>query len=133
MAAPRNRTTRRLRDELPKLLAARADAGHKPDSLRSLADEIDVSQSYLSRVLGAKGERPVSRNVVGRIARALGLPVDYFPEYRAATVIEAAREQPSSLDGIYDKLQRQLAPAPTQGRASRRRARGRDHKSSRNS
>ena len=101
------RVQRRLSDELPDLLAANVRSGDQPRSLRALAEMIGVNQSYLSRVLGAKGARPVSRETAAKIAAAFGLPRDYFAEYRAAVVIEAARDKPWMLDPVYDRLARQ--------------------------
>lgn len=100
----RVRTDRPFAAELPDLLDARAEAGAEPRSLRALAEQIGVNQSYLSRVLGAKGARPVSKDVAAKAARAFGLPADYFPEYRAAAVVDAARQNPTLLDPVYDKL-----------------------------
>ena len=102
------RTERPLAEELPELLAATRSESDQagPGSLRSLAKAIGVNQSYLSRILGAKGERPVSRGIAARIAAAFELPEDYFPEYRAGVVIEAARTNPALLDRIYDELHR---------------------------
>jgi len=100
------RAHRKLSDELPDLLAANARAGTQPHSLRGLAEQIGVNQSYLSRVLGAKGARPASKDAAAKIASAFGLPQDYFAEYRASVVIDAARDEPWLLDSVYDRLQR---------------------------
>lgn len=104
----RTRTVQSLPEELPRLLEAAGEPANPvhPTSLRSLAEAIEINQSYISRILGAKSSRPVSRNVARRIAEAFGLPPDYFPEYRAAAVLEAARSNPALLDPIYDKLPR---------------------------
>lgn len=99
-----DRAKRRLSEELPELLAANGLIERQPRSLRALAKSIGVNQSYLSRVLGAEGARPVSKDVAGKIASAFDLPRDYFAEYRAAVVTEAARDQPWLLDPIYDQL-----------------------------
>jgi transcriptional regulator with XRE-family HTH domain len=99
------RTRRRLAEELPELLSkARESTG--PTSLRALAEATGMNQSYLSRILGAKGSRPVSKDAAAKIASAFKLPADYFPEYRAAAVIEAARADPALLDRVYDDLRR---------------------------
>lgn len=100
----RVRTDRPFAVELPDLLHARAEAGTEPRSLRALAEQVGVNQSYLSRVLGAKGARPVSKELAAKVAKAFGLPADYFPEYRAAVVVDAARRNPTLLDGVYEKL-----------------------------
>lgn len=74
------RTQRPIAEELPELLAARKM------SLRDLAKALNLSASYLSRVLrGADGKRlPIG--LVERIAGVLGVPPDYFLEFRLAAV-----------------------------------------------
>ena len=76
--------------------------------MRSLAEAIGVDQSYVVRILGAKGAkatRPPSAKVAAAIAEHLGLPRDYFPEYREALVREAVSSDGALRDRIYDSLQ----------------------------
>lgn len=97
------RTYEPVAEALPKLLAEREM------SVRALAKAIGVDQSYLSRILGTgdpKQERRASAEVAALIAEALGLPEDYFPEYREATVIEAVRSDGRLRDRICDALRR---------------------------
>ena len=97
------RTSEPLSEALPKLLAERGM------SVRALAAAIAVDQSYLSRVIGTsnpKQARRASAEVAALIAEALGLPLDYFPEYREAKVIEAVREDGRLRDRIYGGLSR---------------------------
>jgi transcriptional regulator with XRE-family HTH domain len=97
---PAKWTQRTLREELPKLLAERQL------SLRTLASRVGVNQSYLSRVLGARGSRPASADIARRIAEALELPPDYFPEAREDEVVAAVRADPALRDKIYRQLRR---------------------------
>lgn len=80
--------------ELPRLLEERGVA------LRALARDIGgLDHAYLSRMV--RGQLPVNVQHVRRIARHLGLPVDYFPEVREAEVIAALRRRPKLRDEIY--------------------------------
>jgi transcriptional regulator with XRE-family HTH domain len=63
----------------------------------ALAEAIGVNQSYLSRIMDAKGSQPPSKAVATQIAIALDLPEDYFAEFRPAVVIDVARENPALL------------------------------------
>jgi transcriptional regulator with XRE-family HTH domain len=104
-----NRTTKPLRDELPRLLREQGM------SLRGLAEAIGVNQSYLSRILSATASaaaRPPSAKVTAAIADELDLPRDYFVEYREAVVQNAIVLDSKLRDRIYDSLprsRRQLA------------------------
>ena len=93
-----SRTNRPFVEELPDLLAARKL------SQRRLAQLIDLNPSHLSRVLRAVDYKSPSADLVGRVALALGLPEDYFPEYRVARVAEAVAADPKLRDELYDRL-----------------------------
>ncbi|MCU1278914.1 MAG: hypothetical protein JWM53_2460 [bacterium] len=98
-----NRTTKSLREELPQLLHAQGT------SLRALADAVGVNQSYLSRILSPKSSaatRPPSAKVAAAIAEELGLPRDYFAEYREAVVQNAIAGDAKLRDRVYDSLPR---------------------------
>jgi transcriptional regulator with XRE-family HTH domain len=92
------RTAVPLREALPALLEERAL------SLRALAREVEVSQSHLSRILLDGSGRVVSGELAGRIAVALSLPEDYFPEFRAAVVHDAIDRDPILRESIYRRL-----------------------------
>ena len=82
-------------------------------TLRQLARSSGLSAAHLSRVI--KGEKAVSGDAAGRIAIALALPADYFPEYRLAEVIKWSR--PNHLFGtsLYREfvgLERSQPPRP---------------------
>ncbi len=99
----KKRTTRALRDELPALLEQRGK------SLRSLAADVGVNQSYLSRILreGGSGARRPTAAIAIRIAEALGLPADYFAEARAGFVVKRVLADGALRDRVYDRLRRE--------------------------
>jgi transcriptional regulator with XRE-family HTH domain len=81
--------------ELPRLLAERGL------SARALAREAGINQSYLSRVLRRVDYKTPSPELVRRTALALGLPEDYFAEYRESFVIERIKRDPKLRDRLY--------------------------------
>ena len=95
MPGRQQRTQSSFREELPSLLE---ESG---TSIRQLARDIDLPQSYISRVL--HGDRAASKNLLGRAAAELGLPVDYFPEYRELVAIEAIKSDPRLRERIYEQ------------------------------
>jgi transcriptional regulator with XRE-family HTH domain len=103
----RGRTDRPLREELELRLAGR--------TLRALARDAGVTQSYLWRVLRAQaeepGRRPPSVDLVKRVAAALGEEPGYFPEYRTDFVVAWVRSDPELRDELYDRLDRRGEPA----------------------
>jgi len=98
LVAKLERTNASFADELPRLL-------HEHGlSLREFARQIAVSSSYLSRSLrGVDYKRP-GGDLAARAASALGLPEDYFPEFREAYVLERVRSDAELRDAIYAKL-----------------------------
>jgi len=93
-------TVRPLAKELPSLLAER------DLSLRGLAERVGVTHSHLSRATRGANGKTVGGDLAGRIAIALGLPADYFPEYREAAVVEQVQNDPSLRDRLYRQLKR---------------------------
>jgi transcriptional regulator with XRE-family HTH domain len=87
-------------DELPQLVQERQL------SLRKLAQLADVNQSHLSRVLRRADYKTPSAELVRRVALALGLPQDYFPEFRESVVHDAVRADAKLRDELYDRLRR---------------------------
>jgi len=73
-------------------------------SQRTLAREVGVSASHLSRVLRGASYKSPSRDLVAKVARAFGLPEDYFPEYREAVVIERVRRDAGWRDRLYRQV-----------------------------
>jgi transcriptional regulator with XRE-family HTH domain len=89
------RTETPFADALPHLLAERGLTA------RALAKAAGVSPSHLSRALrGADYKRPGPR-LVGNVAEALGLPRDYFPEYRTAVVVAQVHDDPQLRERLY--------------------------------
>jgi len=89
-----------MAEELPALLEKRGL------SIRAMAREANVDAAHLSRVLrGARG-KTASPELARRVANALGLADDYFPEWREAFVVERLREDPRLRDQIYDRVRR---------------------------
>jgi transcriptional regulator with XRE-family HTH domain len=85
-------------EELPRLLDERGI------SLRMLAKEVGVSDSHLSRALRRADYKRASPQLMTRIASALGLPHDYFPEVREATVIDRITSDAGLRDELYERL-----------------------------
>lgn len=75
-------------------------------SIRAIARGADVDPAHLSRVLrGARG-KTASPDLTRRVAEALGLPDDYFPEWREAVIVDRIQEDPGLRDRIYDRIRR---------------------------
>jgi len=84
--------------ELPRLLRER---GY---SLRRLAREAGVDPSHLSRVLRRASYKTPSGELTRKVAEALALPKDYFPEYRQAVVLERIRTDSRLRERLYAEL-----------------------------
>jgi transcriptional regulator with XRE-family HTH domain len=87
-------------EEVPRLLNERGW------SIRELARRADVTDSHLSRVLRRANYKTPSADLARRVAVAFGLPVDYFPEFREAFVLERVRRDPDLRDRLYKQLRR---------------------------
>lgn len=96
----RLRTQARIREELPEILR------EKGISYRQIAAATGFSQSYLSRVLGAEQPRSPSMKFLEAVSTELGLPVDYFADYREQAVITAIKDDERLRDRIFDSLSR---------------------------
>jgi transcriptional regulator with XRE-family HTH domain len=95
-------TNRPFSEELPRLLTERGL------SVRSLARQIDINSSHLSRVIRRKDYKTPSSDLMRRISEALGLPDDYFPEYRELVVIDRVKRDAALRDEIYAHLPRKM-------------------------
>jgi transcriptional regulator with XRE-family HTH domain len=70
---------------------------------RGLAAKTDLSAGYLNHLV--HGNRPVpSKEVVGRLAAALGVEPEYFREYRLRVISDRLGEMPDLVDRLYKKL-----------------------------
>jgi transcriptional regulator with XRE-family HTH domain len=73
-------------------------------SVRALARETGVTSAHLSRVLRRVNYKTPSPELARKVAVALGLPSDYFPEFREGSVIEKIKGDPNLRDRLYDEL-----------------------------
>jgi transcriptional regulator with XRE-family HTH domain len=70
---------------------------------RGLAAKTDLSAGYLNHLV--HGNRPVpSKEVVGRLAKALGVEPEHFREYRLRVISDRLEEMPDLVDRLYKKL-----------------------------
>jgi transcriptional regulator with XRE-family HTH domain len=75
-------------------------------SLRALARQVGVGDDHLSRVVrGDRAKKPTA-GLARRVAQALGLPEDYFPEARLDFIVQQLTNDPELLDKTYDRLRR---------------------------
>jgi transcriptional regulator with XRE-family HTH domain len=100
LMAVRRYTHHPLGQELPDLLRERGW------SQRQLAAAVGVDPAHISRTLGRSAPRGPSAGLAGRVALALDLPPDYFPEYREEQVIAAVRRDPQLRERLYRTLGR---------------------------
>jgi transcriptional regulator with XRE-family HTH domain len=97
-AVAQRRSQERLVDQLPALMQARAL------SINRLAQLVGVSQSHLSRAVRSADRKSISGDLAERIANAMDLPADWFPETRRERVLERVRSDPVLCDRLYDEL-----------------------------
>jgi transcriptional regulator with XRE-family HTH domain len=88
-------------EELPRLLRERGM------SLRALAAMLGISDSHLSRVVRRADYKTPSADLTKRVAVALGLPSDYFPEFREAYVLEQIKSDSRLRNDLYVRLSRE--------------------------
>ena len=91
-------TDRPFNEELATLLQERRL------SQRKLAQLVDLNPAHLSRVIRAADRAKPSNDLIRRIAQALELPNDYFPEQREAIVIAKIKTNPALRDELYARL-----------------------------
>jgi transcriptional regulator with XRE-family HTH domain len=75
-------------------------------SLRELARRVGVTHTHLSRAIRASDGKVVGGDLARRVALALDLPSDYFPEFRAAFVAERVHRDGLLRDRVYRELKR---------------------------
>ena len=97
-AVAQRRSHQRLVDQLPALMQARGL------SMNRLARLVGVSQSHLSRAVRSADRKSVSGELAERIAKAMELPDDWFPETRRERVLERVRSDPALWERLYDDL-----------------------------
>ena len=70
---------------------------------RALADKTSLSAGYLNHIV--HGNRPVpSNDVLGRLAKALGVKPEHFREYRIRVITEKLEKTPELVDRLYKRL-----------------------------
>ena len=70
---------------------------------RGLAAKTALSAGYLNHLV--HGNRPVpSKEVVARLAVALGVEPEHFREYRLRVISDRLEEMPDLVDRLYKKL-----------------------------
>jgi transcriptional regulator with XRE-family HTH domain len=70
---------------------------------RGLAAKTGLSAGYLNHLV--HGNRPVpSKDVVVRLADALGVEPEHFREYRLRVIADRLEEMPELVDRLYRKL-----------------------------
>jgi len=70
---------------------------------RALADKTDLSAGYLNHIV--HGNRPVpSTDVLGRVAKALGVKPEHFREVRIRVITDKLEKMPDLVDRLYKKL-----------------------------
>ena len=70
---------------------------------RGLAAKTDLSAGYLNHLV--HGNRPVpSKDVVVRLAGALGVEPEHFREYRLRVISDRLEQMPDLVDRLYKKL-----------------------------
>jgi transcriptional regulator with XRE-family HTH domain len=70
---------------------------------RALAEKTSLSAGYLNHIV--HGNRPVpSNDVLGRIAKALGVKGEHFREVRIRVITERLEKMPELVDRLYKKL-----------------------------
>jgi transcriptional regulator with XRE-family HTH domain len=63
-----------------------------------------VTDAHLSRVVRQVNYKSPSGDLARRVALALGLPEDYFPEFREAYVIDRVKRDPKLRERLYKRL-----------------------------
>jgi transcriptional regulator with XRE-family HTH domain len=70
---------------------------------RGLAARTNLSAGYLNHLV--HGNRPVpSKEVVARLAAALGVEPEHFREYRLRVIADRLEEMPELVDRLYRRL-----------------------------
>lgn len=102
------RTQAPFAEELPRLLKERGL------SQRALAKKIGIGQSHLSRIVRGVDYKTPSVDLMRKVAAALDLPAEYFPEFRRALVDARLDDSPALRDEIFD---RECTPRGLDGRS----------------
>jgi transcriptional regulator with XRE-family HTH domain len=77
-------------------------------SLRELGRRLGLDPTYLSRI--QRGKKRVPSDLPERVAAALELPADYFPESRERIILDAIRREPQLRELVYATISAQAPP-----------------------
>jgi transcriptional regulator with XRE-family HTH domain len=75
-------------------------------SQNEVARRAAIDPTFLSRALRRVRYKSVSGSLAGRLAQALDLPVDYFPEFRRDYVIDRVTGDAQVLEAAYRWIRR---------------------------
>ncbi len=104
---PRSRVSQRpFVEEVPEILEARGL------SIRAVARKAGVDPGYLNRVLRRADYKTPSAKLCERVALALDLPADYWPEYREQVVLGRIRSNPKLREEIYQRFSTRMRKRP---------------------
>jgi transcriptional regulator with XRE-family HTH domain len=70
-------------------------------SQRDLSFAVGVDPAHICRLLRRGSKVRATPELLARIAHALDVPPEYFPEYREWRVVEAVRTDPSLRERLY--------------------------------
>lgn len=85
-------------EELPEILEERGL------SLREIARQAGVDPGHLNRVLRRADYKTPSAKLCERVAVTLGLPADYWPEYREHVIVSRVRADPELRETLYKRI-----------------------------
>jgi hypothetical protein len=100
----RNRRYERCLTDTPLAEALPALLRERRMTRADLAAELSISTDVLRRALSRREGHLIELDLAFGIERALGLPAYYFPESRAAWLVEELRHRPRFADRIHSKL-----------------------------
>lgn len=75
---------------------------------------VGVGDDHLSRVLRGARDKRATGELTRRVAVALNLPEDYFPETRLAFIVDRLGDYPALHDRVYDQLRKKESRGPRQ-------------------
>ena len=91
-------TQKSFEQEVPLLLAQRGV------SVRELAALVGVDATFMSKAIRGQGGKVASTALIGKVARALDLPEDYFVELRVDRVLKAMEAHPRLREDLYREV-----------------------------
>lgn len=103
MSSSAFRTTRSIKEELPRLLR-----WHEL-SMNKFAKKLRVSAAHVARTVKPDHPDSFSGDLAARAAKFFDLPEDYFPEFRRDFLLDTVRSDPELCDELYDTAARLLA------------------------